>query len=764
VVLAAFADQTPRQRAVLQRVTDLTSYVAAEESEAAGFDAYGGLVPDYWDQRPIGLPCESLRVVERLADEPAAIAKAVADAAEQLGGNVSEPEVIIAMADEKAGPAIARGLRAAGASARTAVGRAFSETAPAMLLEGLARLRRTNRLDAFAAVIRHPDLEAWLQTQHTPPDDGWATLLDRWATRTLRGGSLRDWLDTSANDPDASRDFNDAQRTQAEHLRAAYRSLDQLLPASDTDRRPLPQWSDPIRSILEQVYGPRELKSETARDAETVQALIAIADALDEQEQLTEPATEDLVLDVASALRWTLARGDELRLRDPPSAGDIEAMGLLDAALDSARICVVASANDGHLPRPLTDPGDGLLPDSLRTQLGLPDNAQRRARDAYLLNTLHRRAGILTLVASRRGNDDEPRRPSRLWVRGADPADTAWRLLAFYGESDDIRLDADAPTPWTHGSRNAFIIPRPDARLALPDPLSVTALRDYLQCPYRFYLTHVQRLRPIDDEAVEMDAAVFGSLLHDVLADFSQMPPDEAGSLESDVVAGQLLRYLQRRARRLFGRDPRAAVRVQLAFAQERLTAFADLQARWNRDGWKILHVEEDLQACYPVEAGSVAVRGRIDRIDFHPDGRIRVIDFKTGDTAVDPLRQHLRNVQGQPRWHDLQLPMYRDLLRRHREPLDLPDGEPEFGYVVLPRKLDEIGWRPLEADADFWLEAHSCRDEVFSGILSRDFRPTLDPPTYTDALTPVAAETWPGRRADIADWHELPAGEPADA
>ena len=46
--------------------------------------------------------------------------------------------------------------------------------------------------------------------------------------------------------------------------------------------------------------------------------------------------------------------------------------------------------------------------------------------------------------------------------------------------------------------------------------------------------------------------------------------------------------------------------------------------------GWRTVQVEW----AFRVPLGPLELRGKIDRIDRHPDGRVRVIDYKTGDTA----------------------------------------------------------------------------------------------------------------------------------
>lgn len=90
------------------------------------------------------------------------------------------------------------------------------------------------------------------------------------------------------------------------------------------------------------------------------------------------------------------------------------------------------------------------------------------------------------------------------------------------------------------------------------------------------------------------------------------------------------------------------------------------------------------------MEGPPVGITARIDRIEHHPErGEWAVVDVKTGDTAADPAREH------GPRdgaWTDLQLPLYRWLLPRLRDPggalrYDVPsDAIVHLGYLRLSK------------------------------------------------------------------------------
>ena len=105
-------------------------------------------------------------------------------------------------------------------------------------------------------------------------------------------------------------------------------------------------------------------------------------------------------------------------------------------------------------------------------------------------------------------------------------------------------------------------------------------------------------------------------------------------------------------------------------------------------------------------------ITGKIDRIDRHPDGRVAILDYKTGEKVQPPRRTH----QVREEWTDLQLPLYRHLVRE----LGLGDSV-ELAYVSLSAgekcELLSAGWSPQEL-----AEADAVASDVIGGIRRGEF------------------------------------------
>jgi ATP-dependent helicase/nuclease subunit B len=144
------------------------------------------------------------------------------------------------------------------------------------------------------------------------------------------------------------------------------------------------------------------------------------------------------------------------------------------------------------------------------------------------------------------------------------------------------------------------------------------------------------------------------------------------------------------------------------------------VQAIERAEGWTIIAVEKKIE----IEHNGITISGRIDRIEKNEKtGRIRVLDYKTSDTAVSPREAHLRSrrsdenppdwarieVDGRERvWADLQLPLYRHALASEY------GSDVTFAYFNLPKAAGETGLQPWE---DFSIELQASAMRCARGI-----------------------------------------------
>ena len=437
--------------------------------------------------------------------------------------------------------------------------------------------------------------------------------------------------------------------------------------------------------------------------------------------------------------RWLVAILSEERLDLEPSPTEVECLGWLETLWEESPNLAVAGFNEGLVPESVQ--GHLLAPDSLRRALGLRDNGTRAARDAYITEAaLRSREGqgtTLWLFGGRTSIGD-PLRPSSLLFRLPDEDLARFVSETVCSEEEPSAEPAGARRfPWQF--RPPLDHEREFSRV------SVTGLRAYLQCPFRFYLGHgLGMRREVELDKLEWNAAEFGDLIHHTMEAFGR-DASVRDSRDSREIATYLRGEAARLARQRHGPSLPGAVAVQLEFAQRRLQWMAKEQARIRSEGWRIVDVERSFETRR--FSNTLAVSGKIDRIDLcERTGAYRLIDYKTGNKGEGPRDTHWARAPKDEnearelewtavgpmapdlRWIDLQLPLYALVLR---DELD-PHVPITCGYFLAPMAVTETRltlWDSL--DAEVLGSAEACARAALEAIESRRFWPPVSRPAY---------------------------------
>ena len=681
----------------------VTALVYAPPELADRFDPLGNLLTDAWRDATLELREEQLVVVDRPADQASAVVQAIAD----FKGRYAADQITVGVPDVEVVPYLERRFEQFDLPSRYGEAVRLGQTAPYRLLEAVADYLDGQRFADLAALVRHPDVQLALAARVTDPSSASAldplTALDTYYCEHLQARLAARPLGRSA-----------AAQAVAE-IQAQLNGWLQSFSGQQTLR----EWAQRIVDLLVAVYGPQQLDRGQMRGRLIVEACDKIHSVLLEASQLDPGWTGRL--SAAEAIRLLLRQIESEPIPPVPDQAAIEVLGWLELPLDDAPALVVTGFNDGFVPSFVN--ADPFLPNALRRQLGLLDNDRRYARDAYALAVLLGSREQLKLVAGRRSSQGDPLAPSRL-AFACPQKQIARRVLRYFGRE----LPPTGPTGVPHGlpagaRKSAFAPPAPKPSDTHVREMRVTQFRDYLACPYRYYLRHVLSLHSLDDLAEELEPSAFGSLAHDVLREFGA-DPDNSLLTNADAIRQRLEADLKRLVGERFGRHRLPAVDLQVEHLQLRLAAFADWQARWAAEGWRIVKTEIEIkgeQAPLLVDGKPMFLKARVDRIDRHDgSGRYVIFDYKTSDSGDPPDKTH--RVKGE--WVDLQLPLYRYLAPA------IGIGEsPRLGYIVLPKNLKKIAGHLAEWSDDDLKSADLKAAEVVRGIWSQTFLPMKQPP-----------------------------------
>ena len=284
------------------------------------------------------------------------------------------------------------------------------------------------------------------------------------------------------------------------------------------------------------------------------------------------------------------------------------------------------------------------------------------------------------------------------------------------------------------------------------ESVSVTAFKTFLQCPYLFQLQFDPRLRlgATDERAVELDARGFGNIVHSALERWGREEIDARRRTEDRaLIERDVGHHLDELVVLHYPNSRPSALRVQVELARRRLRRFAEIQAAEAAQGWKLHRVEaafsknpsgRGFQAPRLPASDGLFLTGRIDRVDVHEtSGRFRALDYKTSAKGESPASIHLRKRKGEDgttreEWVDLQLPLYRVLLRSLTPRIEVGVGE--LGYLNLAPTAEKSAVSildPKRATEERLDAAEEVAERVVRQILAGDFRPSPKVPIRPD-------------------------------
>ncbi len=493
------------------------------------------------------------------------------------------------------------------------------------------------------------------------------------------------------------------------------------------------------RSFLGQVYAFRVIRQESVENREFQQTVSLVEDTFRELRELPE----NLLQMDKGRINSIFVRRLQARVYHHERDGEIlDLQGWLELPWTDTRVLVIAGLNEEFVPGGSLS--DMFLPDSLRKILRLRDDLSRFGRDVYLLKTLvesRRKDGRFCVIVGKHTLSGEPLRPSRLLFRCEDsqlPA-RAQRLFLPVEQAGTLAA-ADVIFRIKPAAAD------PHKKIVTAKNISVSAISDYLECPFRFYLKHILKMQRLTDDMSELNAPGFGSLMHQVLQamgeDLKLWDCRDAGSLGDELIA-----RLDETAAARFGRQVPPAALISLSSARARLRAAAEIQVALADEGWEIITVENK----QTISRQGFTVTGKIDRIDRHrKTGALRLLDYKTLDNDEHPGRAHLQprregapdyNIVSSPgkperkgkttaresQWKNLQLPLYR-MMYESTMAGDDRAADIELAYFSLPKAVSETKVAVWEEYSGTMPDsAARCLDGVLADIANKKFWPPAD-------------------------------------
>jgi len=428
----------------------------------------------------------------------------------------------------------------------------------------------------------------------------------------------------------------------------------------------------------------------------------------------------------------------------------IQVMGILETRNLDFRNVVILSMTDDNFPGNRMGQSS-FIPYNLRAAYELPTPEHHEGVYAYYFYRLIQRAERVWMLYCARADEKSTGEPSR-YIRQID-YESGFPLRRI-----DVGVDVNLVRPEPIAvAKDERILERLERYLD-PDPergasLSPTALYRYIACPLRFYFHSVARLQRDDELAEEVDAPMFGTILHEAARRLYEPLRGEAhpgASLQALARSGRVREAVGAAIAENYLRNPAATE----ADYTGNLLLVRDIVTRYLRrgvmrydaahDDFAVVDCEHAVSCRFPFERGGrraeLNLAGISDRIDRLGDGRMRVVDYKSGAAHLEfaGIESLFRGEARERQSNILQTLLYAMMLGR----MHGCDTLPTLYYV---RNMHRDDYEPLLDDRERGVRGapYSFYAESFEALLRGTLAELFDPAVPFGQCADPESCTW---------------------
>lgn len=331
-----------------------------------------------------------------------------------------------------------------------------------------------------------------------------------------------------------------------------------------------------------------------------------------------------------------------IRIQSVPFSGEplsgVQIMGILETRALDFRNLIILSVNEGVLPA--VSPGSSYIPFSLREAFGLPSVNYQESIYAYHFYRLLQRAENVTFTYNSNSEGLKSGEMSRFLIqmKYESVVKPDFIDLNFEIKSQGTICEIINRTDEHQLQLTSQFLDKSNRRL-----LSPSAINTWLNCRMKFYYRYINNLKEPDKISADIDPAMLGSILHDIM---SRLYQDLKGQLITSGVLDSIIRDNDLLASVTSDSIYMKYNRVGLGFIGGNELIVRDVLMKYisrilNADKtiapFTILNLEDSFSILLsvPVNGSQIEILagGKADRIDV--TGNItRIVDYKTGAVA----------------------------------------------------------------------------------------------------------------------------------
>lgn len=329
-----------------------------------------------------------------------------------------------------------------------------------------------------------------------------------------------------------------------------------------------------------------------------------------------------------------------------PLAG-LQIMGLLETRNLDFKNVIMLSVNEGIIPGNKSQ--NSFIPPDIRKHYGLQVHYDNESVFAYHFFRLLQRAENIYLVYNTEPDVTGSGERSRFITQ-------LFHELPSYNPNITIEEKLiSAPLTTTQTDESISIDKTPDVMALIRERLergvSPSSLGIYLQCPLRFYFEYLLGVDVPEEQGEHMDAAEFGTVIHDVLEQIfkplcGQELSDEAVTISEETISALLNQAFEKNFSFIdtaTGKNHllyRMAHKYIMNFLKSEKTLIANLKSEGKSIFIEDTEMKYEKTISLKTAEGdfTINLNGRIDRTD-RVNNMLRVIDYKTGSIEDKDLK-----------------------------------------------------------------------------------------------------------------------------
>ncbi len=320
----------------------------------------------------------------------------------------------------------------------------------------------------------------------------------------------------------------------------------------------------------------------------------------------------------------------------------VQIMGFLETRILDFENLYIISLNDNNLPG--TNKTNSFIPYNLRKGFGLPTFEQFDGVNAYHFYRLLKRAKNIHLLYNNQLGDNASEKSRFIRQLEHEYTKTDEIISEYIVDIEDPEI-VEQPTTLLNVVKTADMTEHLRKKR-----FSASSLKIYIQCPLQFYLKYVAGIKEPNELTEEIDAAIFGNLLHKVLEltykpyQDSLLGADQIVQLADNKALHKVIleACLDKEIPKAITQDSnQLQLKIIEQIAQKIIlndAATAPLQ---------VIHTETEFNWDKLIlqDGSTVSIFGTIDRVDKISEHAIRIIDYKTG--KIELPKSNLDTMEG---------------------------------------------------------------------------------------------------------------------